>query len=145
MDPDGHSFISAIVSGIKKGVNVSLKFILKVEHFGAIVDTMLTVLPGIAGFRTAIKAARAANALKAGGKAVLNRSRKIILEFMEDELLPQIEKYATKKITSAIKGIIPLIINGIFAVTSESWGTLIAKLIDKYDNDRNNGYVFYKN
>lgn len=118
---------------------------LKVEHFGAIVDTMLTVLPGIAGFRTAIKAARAANALKAGGKAVLNRSRKVILEFMEDELLPQIEKYATKKITSAIKGIIPLIINGIFAVTSESWGTLIVKLIDKYDNDRNNGYVFYKN
>lgn len=96
MDPDGYSWVKAIVGGIKKGLNATLKFILQVDHFRAIIDTILTVIPGVAGFTSSIKAARAARALAAGGKAALNRSRKVIIEFMESELLPQIEKYAKK-------------------------------------------------
>lgn len=82
------------------------------ENYGLIIDTLITVIPRIAGFMSAIKAARAAKALAAGGGAALTRSRKVILEFMEDELLPQIEKYVGKTIKSAIGGNLPTIVDG---------------------------------
>ena len=57
-------------------------------------------------------------------------------------LANKIAYYASKKVKSMFVTFISTIVNAIFTILGTTFGAAVAKIIDRYDKKRNNGYCF---
>lgn len=106
---------------------------------------MIIAIPALCAFSKAIKAYKSAASLaKKAVKELVDqlavRSRKVILETMEDFLIKAFKRFAPK-IIAPMLGLAASAIDMVLVVVGNSFGSIIANFLDKIDG-RKDGYIF---
>ena len=136
-DPRGTFSLGAIKGLFKK----CAKWLCQVNRFGTVLDIIIKVIPMGVSIYSSIKSIQTAK--KLASKNLINRSRKVILDWMKNTLYPAIKKYISATIASICFGIITKIVDIVLTIFDTSLGKIIARGIDKVDSHRNNKVCFY--